>query len=110
MSHVNCSLYHCAGNNPIRYLDPDGNQSTPNSQYLPSRETNFNGKCPGMKYDIDEYSNRCKVIGDAVEKAFNAGIESDASIFLNPIISSEEEKRMRQKVEEHIKILQAGGE
>lgn len=48
--------------------------------------------------------------GDAVEKAFNAGTESDASIFLNPIISSEEEKRMRQKVEEHIKTLQAAGE
>ena len=24
MSHINCSLYHYEGNNPVKYLDPDG--------------------------------------------------------------------------------------
>ena len=59
---INLHLYHYAGNNPVKYTDPDGRQS----MYFPGGGTNFNGPAPGMKYNIENYSKECSAIGDLV--------------------------------------------
>ena len=42
--------------------------------YLPAGGTTFNGPCPGMRYNIEEYSKKCETIASFVD-----GITSNAS-------------------------------
>lgn len=69
-------MYHYAGNNPVKYTDPDGKQSI----YLPGGGTRFGGAPPNMKYNMTEYSKKSETIGSFIENSFSAK-SADAILF-----------------------------
>ena len=70
------SLYHYAGNNPIRYTDPDGKQT------LPSQTPNFRSM-------MNEYSKECEAIGGAVEMTFNERNASGLAAIIDKVFLDE---------------------
>ena len=83
---VNMNLYHYAGNNPVKYTDPDGNQS----MYLPGGGTRFGGAPPNMKYDMKEYAEKSDTIGNVVENCFSAKSADGLVLFCSKFFGNDE--------------------
>ena len=76
---TNCNLYAYGANNPVHYIDPDGRQSI----YLPGGGTSFNGPCPGLKYNMEEYSKNNDALSGLVEGLNNNS--NNFAIFIDKV-------------------------
>ena len=47
---VNLHLYHYAGNNPVKYVDPDGREQTDLQKWLTDRLSEISGSTTGKKF------------------------------------------------------------
>ncbi len=103
VGRVNFNLYHYAGNNPVKYVDPDGrNVKNPNSEYYVARTednvtVNVNGEkieihnlvlAPGDKarggFDgvMDKNGNAVKVTADIIRLNFSFYEDKDGKLKL----------------------------
>ena len=69
---ANAGLFHYAGNNPVRYIDPDGNQTLP-------------PQIPNFRSMMNEYSKECDAIGSAVEMTFTKENASSLAIIIDKV-------------------------